>query len=379
MRLGVLLHGDPRAAQQVRLGIALAARGHRVVVCDAPLVAARIRERAPCEELRLPRAWPEVARRYWAREKVRALGVDLVHLNFVRPWHVLWSRMRSGPAYVATAWGSDLNDAVFRKKPRDVRRIDHVLAHASALTADSEPLLDLARARARAGPEVPSALVLWGVDRGAFDSERARAGRDRWVRALRLGGATRVLLSPRQTKPHYFVDRILRAFAASRFSQGGVLLVKLHGRPEEAPYQERIVALAAELGVLGKLRFVPPCSYDELPSLYAAADAAVSVLEHDGFPSTFCELAALGVPIVATDLPAYRDLLEHGRNALLVPPGDHGALVGALDRLAGEPALAERLASAGRVWAAERADWERSVDAFEAIYRAAIARRRAVG
>ncbi len=369
MPLTILLHGDPRAPQQSRLGAALVKRGHRVVVCDAPGVAAKIREADArgCDELRLPRLVPDAVKRWWARRRARALGVDVVHLNFVRPWHVVWSRMRGGPPFVATAWGNDINDEVFPKKPAHARRIDHVLRHAAALTADSPPLLARARARAGERPGAPAEIVLWGVDVGAFDRERAEPGAARWRERLGVDGSTRVLLSPRQTKPHYHVDRILRAFAASRWATKGVLLVKLHGRPEELPYRRELEGLAATLGVAERVRWVPPCAYDELAGLYASADAAVSALEIDGFPSTFCELLALGVPLVATDLAAYAGALAADR-ALLVPPADHAALVAALDRLLDEPELGKKLGAAGSRWAREHADWEKCVDAFEAIY-----------
>lgn len=391
-RLTVLLHGDPRAPQQARLGAALASRGHRVIVCDAPETAAMIRGEhgQRCEEVELPPPrWfvPSALRRARAKAHVSRLGVDVVHLNFIRPWHDVWSLMVSGPPFVATAWGSDINDEVFQKSRRAARRIDHVVSHASALTADSPPLLAkaVARARAHGGGEVPSGIVLWGVDLATFNSEspRVREGAARARGELGLPPEGRVLLSPRQTKPHYFVDRILRAFAASRWASDGTLVIKLHGRAEEEPYTEMLRGLARELGVEGRVKMAPPCPYPELPGLYAMADAAVSLLEVDGVPSTFCELMALGVPIVSSDLPAYEGVLKDGERSLLVPPRDHAALVAALDRLHNEPDLAPSLSARGRAWALEHGDWERCVDRFEAMYRAAIVgaaqSRRAMG
>ena len=81
----------------------------------------------------------------------------------------------------------------------------------------------------------------------------------------------------------------------------------------------------------------------------------------DGWPSTFCELMAIGVPIVATDLPAYQGILEDGQNALLVPHGQHEPLVAALDRLAERRDLGALFAERARAWALEHADWERCV------------------
>lgn len=346
-----------------------------MIACDAPAIAAAIRGEhgQRCEELRLPSPLllPPPLRRLWVRRRVRELGVDVVHLNFLRQWHDLWSKMRGGPPYVATAWGSDINDEVFQKTKSVTRRLNHVLSRASALTADSVPLLS--RAKARAGEQacaIRSEIVLWGVDLETFARERALEGAARFRQRLGIAPGARVLLSPRQTKPHYHIDRILRAFAASRWAREGVFVIKLHGRREEIPYLESLRALMAELGVGDRVKLADPCPYGELPGLYAMADAAVSLLEVDGVPSTFCELAALGVPIVASDLPAYEGVLQHDERALLVPPRDHEALVAALDRLIDEPDLGPRLADRGRRWAAERADWRRCVDQFEALYRA---------
>jgi phosphatidylinositol alpha-mannosyltransferase len=59
------------------------------------------------------------------------------------------------------------------------------------------------------------------------------------------------------------------------------------------------------------------------------------------------EAMAASTPIVASDLPGYRNVARPGREALLVPPGEAGALASALrEVLAGGPAV-ERLVAAG--------------------------------
>ncbi len=371
MALTVVLHGDPTATQQARLASALASRGHHVVLCDAPEIAARVREDHPglCTEMSSHPRLPRVLRRLFVRLRVRKLGASVVHLNSLKHWHALWIGVLP---CVATAWGTDLNDDVFPKPKHVIRAIDHVLAHAAAVTADSGALLR--KARARAGTSTaPFELVFWGVDRALFDPAKAAAGARAMRERLGITPGARVLLSPRQNKPHYHVDRILRAFAASVWSRSGVMVIKLHGREDDAVHEARLRALAEELGVAAGVRFAPPCSYEDLPAVYAMADAAVSALEADGVPSTFCELMSLGVPIVATDLPDYAGVLAHEDRALLVPPGDHDALVQALDRLAENPELCGWLTDRGKAWAEEYADWERCVDRWEALYRKAFA------
>ena len=62
-------------------------------------------------------------------------------------------------------------------------------------------------------------------------------------------------------------------------------------------------------------------------------------------PMKLFEYMASGSPIVASDLPAIAEIIQHEHNALLVPPGDASALAGALRRLRDDPELACRLAA----------------------------------
>jgi glycosyltransferase involved in cell wall biosynthesis len=58
------------------------------------------------------------------------------------------------------------------------------------------------------------------------------------------------------------------------------------------------------------------------------------------------EAMAAGRPLAASDLPSSREVLRDGETALLVPPGDAGALAAALRRLLDDGALGARLAEA---------------------------------
>jgi glycosyltransferase involved in cell wall biosynthesis len=78
------------------------------------------------------------------------------------------------------------------------------------------------------------------------------------------------------------------------------------------------------------------------------------------------EYMAAGRAIVASDLPAIREVIEHEVQALLVPPGDAGALAGAIRRLADDPALRDRLGRAARARVADFT-WDRRAERLEAL------------
>ena len=333
MSLTILLQGDPRAPHQVRLGAALSARGHRVIVVNAPEIAQRIHSEhgQTCEEISLTKKGPYWWRivRHWL--SLRNVRPDVVHLNYILTMHKTWANLPGGPPYIATAWGSDLNNEEFMRRPEYLRAMKRIFQRSAAITADSHQLLD--RAKSLAGDNIPADLVLWGVDIDVFDRQRVVDDTARWRTELGIESGQRVLLSPRQTLPFYHPKDIIRGFAASEWSQRDVLLLKCHGRPKEAAYVEELKTLTRDLGIEQRVRFVPPCPYERLPGLYCLADVAVSALHVDGFPATFSELFALRVPVVATNLPGYAGLLEDGKNAILFEPSNQESLVraGGLD------------------------------------------------
>ncbi len=374
--LHVLLQGEPAAAQQARLAASLAARGHRVSFADAPLLAEQaLRDfGSPCPSVRVLRWAPPPLRQTLVGRRLSALGVDVVHLNYLHPRQDVFARLGSGgPPYVATAWGSDVNTEVFEKSRRWLSRLGAVVRGASAVTADSHPLLDRCRALHGDGPAPPPfEHVFFGVDLEGFHPDRAADLGPAWRRRLDIPEDAGVVLSARKLRPHYHNDLVLEAFAASRWAGRGVLLLKHHGRPAEDAHLRELEARAGDLGIADRLRVAPPVPYQELAGLYGCADLAVSYPSVDGVPSAFFELMALEVPIVATDLPAYDGVLDDGRTGLRVPHGDVPALTAALDRLL--PGSGERagLTTAALALARDQADWERCVDRFEALYRGAV-------
>jgi glycosyltransferase involved in cell wall biosynthesis len=90
--------------------------------------------------------------------------------------------------------------------------------------------------------------------------------------------------------------------------------------------------------------------YVEDPApVYAALDLLVlPSVSGEGSPGVIKEAAAAGVPVVATDVGGAREILRHEKEALLVPPGDAGALFGALSRILEERPLGPALATAAR-------------------------------
>jgi phosphatidylinositol alpha-mannosyltransferase len=110
-----------------------------------------------------------------------------------------------------------------------------------------------------------------------------------------------------------------------------------------------------------------------VPMLLAGADVAVAAATgQESFGYSLVEAMAAGIPVVATDIEGYRQVASDGVDALLVPPGDPQALAEAVGRVLDDPALAGRLAAAGRSRAASF-DWPHVADRIEQVYRSVLA------
>ncbi len=97
-------------------------------------------------------------------------------------------------------------------------------------------------------------------------------------------------------------------------------------------------------------------SRSDMVELYAAFDLYLLGSYREGFPRSAMEAAAMGLPVVATDIRGCRQVVEAGRTGLLVAPRDPAAMADAVGRLAGDEELRRRMGAAARQKAVEDFD-----------------------
>jgi glycosyltransferase involved in cell wall biosynthesis len=114
---------------------------------------------------------------------------------------------------------------------------------------------------------------------------------------------------------------------------------------------------------------------DDVDRLYAGMDIFVLASYREGFPRTPMEAAAMGVPVIATDIRGCRQVVDPGVTGLLVPARDAPALADAIKALAVDPDQRARLGIAGRAKAVREFDERRCVEITLERYRELLARR----
>jgi glycosyltransferase involved in cell wall biosynthesis len=102
--------------------------------------------------------------------------------------------------------------------------------------------------------------------------------------------------------------------------------------------------------------------------LMARFDLFVMTSSLEGIPRCMMEAMALGVPVVAYDIPGVDQLVEHGVTGLLAPHGDKEALAACCRQLLESPELAKELAGNARERIDERYSAARMVQEYEALF-----------
>ncbi len=111
----------------------------------------------------------------------------------------------------------------------------------------------------------------------------------------------------------------------------------------EGNLRESLVALVKELDLWGRVNL--PGNKENLPDLIKSSMLFVLPSHFEGMPNALIEAMALGLPCIATDCPCGgpRELIQNGKNGILVPVDDESALVDAMDNLISNELLRNKL------------------------------------
>jgi glycosyltransferase involved in cell wall biosynthesis len=240
-------------------------------------------------------------------------------------------------------------DKLARLERRERRVWDRAEAYVTITRALAD---DLA---ARYGPRERVFIIPDGAHLGRWTSDAPRAQHSATGTAAYAG----------HLYPWKGADVFVQALALTPGLRGLIV----GGHPGEAD-RARIDRLIAQLGLTDRVVVTGQVAPADVRPRLESADVLVlpntasAISERYTSPLKLFEYLTLGRPIVASDLPAIREVLTDGRTALLVPPGDRQALAHALARVATDHSLAAALGAAAAALAPEYT-WARRAERLE--------------
>jgi phosphatidylinositol alpha-mannosyltransferase len=131
---------------------------------------------------------------------------------------------------------------------------------------------------------------------------------------------------------------------------------------------ERDAVDSLEPAVRDRVVMLGSVPHADLPPYHAASEVVCApAVGRESFGIVLVEAMAAGRPVVASDIPGYREVVQDGVEGVLVPPRDPDALAAAVLRLLRDPEASKNLGEAGRE-RARRYSWDTVVGDLEAIY-----------
>jgi glycosyltransferase involved in cell wall biosynthesis len=114
----------------------------------------------------------------------------------------------------------------------------------------------------------------------------------------------------------------------------------------DGPQRSELIQRVADANL--RFNVLLPGSFDDIESILHAADVFVLPSLHEGLSVSLLEAMSAGVPVIASDIPGNREVIEHDRNGLLFPTRDTDTLAEQLALLLHDKERANRLGQAGR-------------------------------
>jgi glycosyltransferase involved in cell wall biosynthesis len=193
---------------------------------------------------------------------------------------------------------------------------------------------------------------------------------DELRRELGIPAGARVVMYTGTFEPYQGLSLLLQAAPRVVEAVPGTVFVLVGGDGDGAV---AVKAEAEQRGIYGALRLLGRKPRAEIPAYLSLADVLVSPrIYGDNLPLKVFDYMAAGRPIVATDVPAHRAVLNERLARLTAPSGD--ALADSIAELLLQPGSAAALAESGRAYAVRHFGWYGFVHGVGSVY-SAVARR----
>lgn len=283
---------------------------------------------------------------------------DLIHVHWVLPNGVaamVVSVLRRIP-FVVSLHGSDMYLARRNIFFGSIARM--IFRRADGVTACSPELLGSAL---EMGAPEHSILLPYGVDPNKFHPHKPNSPAPKF----KGDGDDKVLLLALGRLVYKKGFNILIDATSHVVEMAPNVKVIIAG---EGPIFDELFEQINSLEMGSYIELYGSIPWDEIPDFLTSGDIFVlpSIRDKygniDGLPNVLLEAMSSGKPVIASDIPGVKVVIEDGRTGVLVPAGDKAELSQAIINLVGNPSLRKKLGDEARVSIKERFTWQTTLN-----------------
>lgn len=203
-----------------------------------------------------------------------------------------------------------------------------------------------------------------GVDLSQFGPKKAS---QKIYKKFHLAQDRPIVLYVGRVDPEKSISQVVTAFAGVLEEVPEAQLVVVGDGTDRRHLQDLVRALGIEKSVVFPGRIYPP----EIMEVYRTATLFATASETETQGIVLIEAAATGLPLVAVDAGAVRELCQHKKNGILCQPGDVAEITDAMVKILKNPDVREKYSQAS-LEVAQKHDLNRTLQRFVEIYQEAI-------
>lgn len=290
-------------------------------------------------------------------KKIHKTGnFDIVNVHYASGYGTL-ARMAKLPGIILNVWGSDVYDFPYQNRLKETilrKNLNYAATLAStsdAMAKQTEKFLTVER---------KIAVTPFGVNienfkpKEKFETDK----KDSFV-----FGIVKTL------SPIYGIETVIKAFGIFMQKlpeeEKGKIRLEIYGKGENL---EELKALSVKLHLERQIFFGGYVENKKISALLNQMDVFVLGSKRESFGVAAVEAMACGLPVVATNVSGFWEVMEDGRTGFLVPVGDCKAMAEKMYALYRDKELREGMGKAGRQRVKELYDWEKNVDKMIRLY-----------
>lgn len=281
-----------------------------------------------------------------ARREAMAFSPNLVHAHSAAGYGWWALRSRFSPTLVSV-WGTDIMSLPSNPIGRSIVR--RAVSGANWVSATSAALK---RVALDVAPEVKDRISV--IPFGVVVPDRAEPLPPGPVRLCYAKGHA----------PVYGPDVLLHALVLAAQDLPDISLTMAGSGEMTSQLRQQV----SESGLDNRVRFAGFVPHDDIYDFIRQHHIMVMPSRREGFGVAALEAMACARPVIASDVGGIPELVDHGRNGILVEPDNVDALARAIVELVSGPDLMSRMGQAGYEVVKERYDWERSLDMMAELY-----------
>ncbi len=293
------------------------------------------------------------------RQLSRRINPDIVNAHYASGYGTLVRLARLHPV-VLSVWGSDVYEFPYQSKFKmkillDNLRYANVVASTSASMAEQVRLL-------LNDENMKVHITPFGVDMSKYKKSKITINTDKIVigniKSLKKVYGIEYLI-----KATYILKNKLKSNNKIELSEK--IITVIYG---DGILREELELLVKELGLQDSVFFKGKIPNSEVPRALEEFDIFCATSNQESFGVSLVEAMAMGLPVVATDVPGFREVVDHEKTGIIVENKNPEKIAYALEKLIFNRELRKELGENGRNRVEELYNWENNVTKMLEIY-----------